>query len=163
MDRANKAPAPVADDASGGFTLLELLVALAIAALLFVFVLPAGSRQREHAQLANAARAVASGLRTTRIAAINAGRPAIFAVDIAHAAYRPAGSAAQALPPGVQVALLTQRTETRGATLGDIRFFPDGSSSGGGVTLSRGGDRFDVLVNWLTGGVSVHEQTASAR
>lgn len=162
-DRTSKAPTPAADAAAAGFTLLELLIALAIAALLFAFVLPTGSRQRDHAQLANAARAVALGLRTTRIAAINAGRSAVFAVDIAHAAYRPAGAAVQPLPPGTRVALLTQRTETVSSAVGDIRFFSDGSSTGGGVTLSRGGDRFDVLVNWLTGGVSVHEQAAHAR
>lgn len=160
-DRTNKASA--ADAGTRGFTLLELLVALAIAALLFAFVLPTGSRQREHAQLANAARAMAAGLRVTRIQAINAGRSAVFAIDVAHALYRPAGSGPRSLPPGVQVALLTQRTETRNAAVGDIRFFPDGSSTGGGVTLIRDGDRFDVLVNWLTGGVSIREQAANAR
>jgi general secretion pathway protein H len=159
-DKTSKAPA--ADAGTNGFTLLELLVALAIAALLFAFVLPTGSRQREHAQLANAARAMADGLSLTRIQAINAGHSAVFAIDVAHALYRPAGSVPQSLPSGVQIALLTQRTETRSAAVGDIRFFPDGSSTGGGVTLIRNGDRFDVLVNWLTGGVSVHEQPAHA-
>jgi general secretion pathway protein H len=159
-DKTSKAPA--ADAGTNGFTLLELLVALAIAALLFAFVLPTGSRQREHAQLANAARAMADGLSLTRIQAINAGHSAVFAIDVAHALYRPAGSVPQSLPSGVQIALLTQRTETSSAAVGDIRFFPDGSSTGGGVTLIRNGDRFDVLVNWLTGGVSVHEQPAHA-
>ena len=149
-------------DVSAGFTLLELLIALVIAALLFAFVLPAGSRQRDHAELANAARAVAAALRTTRIQAINAGASAVFAVDVLHARYHPAGAAVQSLPRGVQVALFTARTETRGAAVGDIRFFADGSSTGGGVTLSRGRDRVQVLVNWLTGGVTIHEQAAAA-
>ena len=152
--------APAADRGADGFTLLELLIALALAALLFVFVIPAGSRQRDHADLANAARAVAAGLRMTRLQAINAGSTAVFAVDLDNALYQPAGAARTALPRGTQLALVTQRIETRGAAVGDIRFYPDGSSSGGAVTLSRGSDRFDVLVNWLTGGVSVHEQPA---
>lgn len=152
---------PAADAATHGFTLLELLIALAIAALLFVFVMPAGSRQRDHAELANAARAVAAGLRMTRLQAINAGSTAAFAVDVDRALYQPAGAAREAMPRGVQIALVTQRREMGGSAVGDIRFFPDGSSTGGAVTLSRGSDRFEVLVNWLTGGVSVHEQPAA--
>ena len=159
MATAPTRKAPAASGRTRGFTLLELLIALAIAALLFVFVVPTGSQQRDHAELANAARAVAAGLRMTRVQAISGGRAAIFAVDIDRALYRPAGAASEALPRGVQLALLTQRRETTGS-VGDIRFFPDGSSTGGAVTLSRGGDRFEVLVNWLTGGVSVHEQPA---
>lgn len=158
MARHSKPPAA---DGAAGFTLLELLVALVIGALLFVFVMPAGSRQRDHAELANAARAVAAALRTTRSQAISAGRSAVFAVDVEHALYRPASAVPQPLPRGVQVALLSARTEARNPAAGDIRFFPDGSSTGGGVTLSRGADRFEVLVNWLTGGVSVHEQPAN--
>jgi general secretion pathway protein H len=160
MATAPTRKAPAADAGTRGFTLLELLIALAIAALLFMFVVPAGSHQRDHAELANAARAVAAGLRVTRLQAINAGRPAVFAVDIDRALYQAAGAGREALPRGVQLALVTQRNETRGSTVGDIRFFPDGSSTGGAVTLSRGSDRFEVLVNWLTGGVSVHEQPA---
>lgn len=163
MEPATTLKAPAADAAAHGFTLLELLIALAIAALLFVFVVPVGSRQRDHAELTNAARAVAAGLRLTRLAAVNAGRTAVFAVDVDHALYQPAGSASTAVPRGVQLALLTARTETHGDAVGDIRFFPDGSSTGGGVALSRGGDRFEVLVNWLTGGVSVHEQPVATR
>lgn len=153
-------PTPAADR-SAGFTLLELLIALVIASLLFVFVLPTGSRQREHVELANAARTVAEALRTTRIQAINAGAAAVFAVDVAHARYRPAGGAVQELPRGIRVGLVTTRDDTHGPVLGDIRFFPDGSSSGGDVTLSRGNDRFEVLVSWLTGGVSIHESAAT--
>lgn len=158
----SKAPTPTADRGVAGFTLLELVVALAIAALLFVFVVPSGARQRDHLELANAARTVAAALRTTRMQAINANAAAVFAVDVAHALYRPAGASAQSLPRGVQVGLLTANTEKLNAAVGDIRFFPDGSSTGGGVTLSRGADRFEVLVNWLTGRVSIHEQTADA-
>jgi len=161
MATAPTRKAPAADSRTRGFTLLELLIALAIAALLFVFVVPAGSRQRDHAELANAARAIAAGLRMTRLQAINAGRSAVFAVDVDNAVYQSSGAAREALPRGTRLALVTQRRETGGSALGDIRFFPDGSSTGGAVTVSRGSDQFEVLVNWLTGGVSVHEQRSA--
>ena len=35
-----------------------------------------------------------------------------------------------------------------------IGFFPDGSSSGGDIVLSRGGAQYRVNVNWLTGAVT---------
>ena len=147
------------DTRTGGFTLLELVVALAIAAVLFAVLLPTGARQRDHAELANAARGVAAALLSTRTQAIMAGKPAAFAIDVDHALYRAAGRAAvRQFPPGTEVALYTAATETRGAATGLIRFFPDGSSTGGGVTLGRSGDRIDVMVDWLTGGVSVHER-----
>ncbi len=144
-----------------GFTLLELVIALAIAALLFALAIPGGSRQREHAELSGAARAMATALRATRSKAIAAGQSTAFAIDVEAARYvsddvrRP-----QALPRDTRVALFTVETERRGDTLGLIRFYPDGSSTGGGVSLSRGSDRFDVLVSWLTGGVSIHESAA---
>ncbi len=146
---------------TGGFTLLELVVALAIAAVLFAVLLPTGSRQRQHAELANAARGIAAALKSTRTQAIMAGKPEAFTIDVQRALYRAAGKAAvQPLPQGTQVALYTARGEERGDTAGLIRFFPDGSSSGGGVTLGRNGERVDVLVEWMTGSVSVHEQPA---
>lgn len=149
---------------ASGFTLLELVVALAIAALLFVLVLPAGSRQRDHAEMATTARTVAAALRATRSRAIVAGEPELFEVDVQRAAYHAAGApAAQALPRGVRVVLYTAQANQNGETAGAIQFYPDGSSTGGGVTLLRGDDRYDVLVSWLTGGVSVHEQPANAR
>jgi general secretion pathway protein H len=58
---------------------------------------------------------------------------------------------------------MTTAPERRSETTGLIRFYPDGSSTGGGVSLQRGRDRFDILVNWLTGGVAIHEQTVVAQ
>jgi len=150
-----------ADSRTGGFTLLELVVALAIAAMLFAVLLPTGAHQRQHAELANAARGVAEALKSTRTQAIMAGQPEAFTIDVQRALYRASGKAAvQPLPHDTQVALYTTQGETRGDT-GAIRFFPDGSSTGGAVTLGRGGERVDVKVDWLTGGVSVHEQPFS--
>ena len=140
-----------------GFTLLELMVTLAIAALLFVMVMPSGGHRSAAVLLRGSARDVASALRLTRSRAVVANRQAEFALDLAHLAYAPAGAAPVPLPRGIAVTLLTSEDEVVSATVGAIRFFPDGSSSGGDVILSAGGERYEVLVDWLTGGVSVHE------
>src|SRR5258708_770971 len=118
--RGHKTPADNAG--SGGFTLLELVVALAIAACLFALVLPVGSRQRDHAEMVSTARTIAAALRATRSRAIVAGQPAAFAIDVAAAVYHAAGApASQALPRGVRVDVYTAQAEQHGASTGTIR------------------------------------------
>ena len=66
------------------------------------------------------------------------------------------------MPTGSHISLSTAQQEQLNAATGAIRFFPDGSSTGGGVGLSLGAERYDIQVDWLTGGVSIHARTAVA-
>ena len=142
-----------------GFTLVEVLIVLAIMVAIIAILVPIGGRPRQHAQLAAGAREVAEGLRLTRSRAILNSRPAAFLIDVRQNVFRVAGAAApEELPPGVNVALLTTTDATNGTSVGAIRFYPDGSSTGGGVTLSAAGEAYLVGVDWLTGGISIHER-----
>jgi general secretion pathway protein H len=40
-----------------------------------------------------------------------------------------------------------------------IAFFADGSSSGGSITLSRGERAYSIIVDWITGSVTLKEGT----
>ena len=51
--------------------------------------------------------------------------------------------------------LLTIAGERQAPGLGDIRFNPDGSSTGGRIALADGQRRMAVGVDWLTGRVSI--------
>jgi general secretion pathway protein H len=149
------------DTRAQGFTLIELLVVIAIAALLLALVVPTGQHRREHDALTTGAHEIASALRLTRSRAILANQPTSFIVDVAAGFYRPAGaSAAVPMPAGSHVTLYTSEEEALSDGVGAIRFYPDGSSTGGGVAISLGHERIQVLVDWLTGGVSIHEQPA---
>jgi general secretion pathway protein H len=142
-----------------GFTLVEVLIVLAIMVAMIAILMPIGGRQRQHARLAAGAREVAEGLRLTRSRAILDSRPAAFLIDVRQNVFRVAGAAAPAeLPPGVNVTLLTTKDATNGTSVGAIAFYPDGSSTGGGVTLSASGEGYIVSVDWLTGGISIHER-----
>lgn len=158
--RCRRAAAPGGGRHGGagrGFTLVEVLVVLAIMAFLAAVFMPLGARQRRHAELANDARRIAEALRLTRSRAILGNRALAFQVDVRHALYR-AGGAPVALPNGIHLALTTAQDETLNRAVGAIRFFPDGSSTGGGIALSSASGRYDVSVDWLTGAVTVHEQ-----
>ena len=61
------------------------------------------------------------------------------------------------LPEKIDITLFTARSEQQSQLQGAIRFFPDGSSTGGRVTLSGDSVRFLVDVDWLTGKVSIIE------
>ncbi len=59
------------------------------------------------------------------------------------------------MPANLSIELLTISGEGRGASVGDIRFNPDGSSTGGRIAIADGKRRVAVGVDWLTGRVSV--------
>ena len=139
-----------------GFTLIELLVVLVIASLLLAFIIPFGGGHRERAELARSVDDMASALRMTRSRAIRDDRPEAFLVDVGATRYRGADTARLGgFPAGTRLTLVTTEDEKQSAALGSIRFFPDGSSTGGGITIVKGTLRYDVLVDWLTGGVSI--------
>ena len=56
---------------------------------------------------------------------------------------------------GLLIELLTIAGEARKPGEGDIRFNPDGSSTGGRISLIDGQRKVAVGVDWLTGRVSV--------
>lgn len=145
-----------------GFTLLELLVVLAIIGLALSVVIPnfAASSATE---LRSAARMVAAGLRGAREEALSRQQPVALSLDLD--AYTmgldPGGPTAEGGPPARQLPdtlrykLFVARSELFGERSGRIRFFPDGSSTGGRVTLSTGALEMLVDVDWLTGQIRV--------
>jgi general secretion pathway protein H len=146
-----------------GFTLIEMLVVLTIAALIVGLALPRLTGAEEKATLRTAAHQVAAALRTTRSLAMTSGRAEAFVIDTANGAFRagPTASPGQ-LPRGVRLALVTVTADRDSASQGRIQFFADGSSTGGGVLLATGKTRSQVLVDWLTGRVSVAEEGNAA-
>jgi general secretion pathway protein H len=137
-----------------GFTLVELLVVLAILALVMVLIPPFLAGGQARAELATSAREIASALRETRSLAIRQGRSEAFVVDGAAGAFRTAGGATERrLPAGLRLSLLTLANKR--LDVGVIRFFGDGSSTGGSISILQGDRRSDVKVDWLTGRVSL--------
>jgi general secretion pathway protein H len=142
--------------AAAGFTLIEMLVVLAILALVIALVPPLLSGGQAEAQFTAAAHEIAAGLRETRSLAIRTGRTEAFTLDLAAGTFRGAGAdRAHHLPSGIRLSLLTASEDRIADDAGRIRFFADGSSTGGSIRLEAGATQSDVLVDWLSGRISL--------
>jgi general secretion pathway protein H len=140
-----------------GFTLLETLVALALLAVLLAVAVPALAPS-PRAELRTAADTLASGLRQARLEAQRRQRPVALQLDLdARSLQIDSEARVRRLPSSIAIELVTAEQEMRGQGRGGIRFYPDGSSTGGRVILTLEGLEARVDVAWLTGRVSVAE------
>lgn len=140
-----------------GFTLVELLVVMTIIALVLGMVATSMSRSISGAETREAARKVVADLRYTRTQAILRKAEQVFSVDVEERSYTAPGRKKVTLPEGMEILLTTARTEMTSETIGGIRFFPDGGSTGGRVDLSARGREYHVNVAWLTGEASLEK------
>ena len=138
-----------------GFTLFEMLAVILLIGLAAVAVSIPVTQGLASARVNAASGELAAALRYTRTQAIVKGESQALEVDTAHATYRPAGKSDVHLPRDMRVSITSAREDQANAPTGRIRFFPDGSSTGGRITLKRGQREWHVNVGWLTGAVSV--------
>ena len=143
-------------DEEAGFTLIEVVCALAIIGLLAALVLPAIPRATSQARLAGYAVEVAALLKGDRNAAIRDHVPVATTFDADRREVRSGASdTVVEIPADVTfAALLAQRCLGRRAG-STIDFFPGGESCGGAIAISRNGVGYQIRVNWLTGGVEI--------
>lgn len=139
----------------GGFTLLELMAVLVIGAVAYALIVGVPFRGASAADLKAAARTLASGLRQAQMTAMATRRDALLTLDVEARAYQVAEGDTQRLPEGIELKLVTAQTEVASSSKGAIRFYPDGSSTGGRITVAAGERRYLVDVDWLTGRVTV--------
>jgi general secretion pathway protein H len=145
-----------------GFTLLELLVVLAIIGTVLAFVPGFMLRGQPGLDVDVAARAIADALRQAHSQAVLQNRDQLFALDVEERLFRIGGQRAPVqMDKDIEVTFQTARSEVMSETIGQIRFFPDGSATGGRIGLTLDGRRVEVVVDWLTGLVSVNHATAS--
>ena len=139
-----------------GFTLLELMVVLAIAAVMMTIVPPMISRALPGAELKSASRQLAAGLRMARNQALVSRRDARLILDLEKHRFEITGrKRSHSIPESLKIDLLTVESERLGDDRAGIRFFPEGGSTGGRITLTQGSRALGVDVDWLTGKVRI--------
>ncbi len=140
-----------------GFTLVELLFVMVIAALALALVGTSISQSISGAEMRTAAQKVTAAMRYTRTKAILSKSEQVFLLDTESLQYTAADRDPVVLPEGMNVELNTARSELTSETAGGIRFFPDGGSTGGNVRLEANGRVYRVDVNWLTGEAALQQ------
>ncbi len=145
-----------------GFTIFELLVVLAIVSLVMAIAVPRLSGTVTTSEIRSAARSLAAGMRWARSEAIYTNRPVNFQVDVKERRFGMTQKGPmRRLPENAQITLHTARSQLLDEEKGHIRFFPDGGSSGGRVTLATERLTQYVDIDWLTGRISILDEPAS--
>jgi len=136
-----------------GFSLIEMLVVLTILALAAAFSMPLLSRGSEGVRLQVASGELATALRVTRSAAIVRNIETALVIDVDRRIFKSTVLSQRPFAADIE-AKLTFASGIRSASSdGGFQFFPDGSSTGGDVTLSLHGKQTKLCVDWLTGEV----------
>ena len=143
-----------------GFSLLEIVLVIAIIALASLLAAAALGGGIDGLRLRSAAKEVAAQLRYTRAQALATGEPQRFTID-PHAHTWSAPKQRHGTLPGQLGIVFTGAREvqpSRGE--GAIVFFADGASTGGRVQLQVDDAAWKVDVAWLTGQVRLSRTEA---
>ena len=136
-----------------GFTMLELLIAISIAALVLAVSVPSTARFYESMLYRQAIRDVITTLGSARYRAVYTGRAQDVRLNPQTNVMR-LNEHRSELPERFTVAVHSAAEVNREGE-GVIRFYPDGGSSGGDIDLERpDGSGVKVSVDWLMGRVT---------
>ena len=139
-----------------GFTLIELLVVIVIMAMAYTLAAPMIFSGVSGTELKASARQLAAGLRKARSEAVSRRRETVMTVDVEGRNFQLSGDQRiYRLPKSVAVQLFTAQSELVNSNTGSVRFFPDGGSTGGRITLTSHDRKYEVDINWLTGQVAI--------
>ena len=139
-----------------GFTLLEVMVVLVIMALILVIVPPFLPNVMASIHVKSAARELAASLKHARTQAIDHQQETTLIVNVDERNYTLNKKLKTlTLPIDASLSLITAKSEQLSESEGQVRFFPDGSSTGGQVKLAYKDQEYLIDVHWLTGRVKI--------
>lgn len=138
-------------DATAGFTLVEMLVVLAIMALVAAIAAPGLVSNYRTKNLETLAGEITMRLRLSRTSAIATARPKQVVVDLGTRIIRFGERDIVALPDDVKMTVVTGQETVIADRQTVLTFLPDGSASGMDISLQQKGRTARIAVNWLTG------------
>jgi general secretion pathway protein H len=143
---------------SGGFTLLEILLVVVLAAMVMLLVPRLAGSGVSGAELKSNVRAIASAMRIARDQAVNTRREAFVTLNVeSKELTTTTDDKVHRLNEQLQLKLFTAEQDQIDERTASFRFYADGSSNGGRVTVAANEREFAVDVDWLTGRATVTE------
>ncbi len=129
---------------------------LVIMAMILVIVPPFLPNVMVSTHVKSAVRELAANLKHARSQAVDRQQETTLTVNINDKNYTIDNkSKTLSLPDDASLSLITAKSEQLNENEGQIRFFPDGSSTGGQIKLAYAKSEFIVDVHWLTGKVKI--------
>lgn len=149
-------PAPVAATAEDGFTLIELMVTLAILAAVVGLAMPRFGGSMSHASLHSTVQQIAAELRATRSAAMASNDEKTLSIDVQAHSYRSdVNTDLRPIPAEVSIDVSGSGVATLGQSTKLLRFLPDGSGGPGTLRFVDDGRAATLTIDWLTGSTHV--------
>lgn len=135
-----------------GFTLVEVIVVLAILAGLAALVAPSFSRTIASARLRSAASDVRTSLARGRALAVASAKERTVAFDLSRGEFGVDNEAVRRLPETIRLGAVLPGEERKEEGNVRIRFFPDGSGDEAEISVTaQDGGALRVTVDPLTG------------
>lgn len=138
-----------------GFTMIEMIVVIVLIGIVASVVAFSFAKSLDSAKVQAASRDLVAALRYTRGQAIIKGEQKVLMLNLEKMTWTAPGKDERELPKDMILRLTTAQQELTSETSGGIRFFPDGSSTGGNIAVLLGEREWRINVGWLTGEITL--------
>jgi len=144
-----------------GFSLLEILIVMVFIAVIAGFITTSMTKSLKKTKIRAVSKNLVSALRYTRGQAIVKHAQKTITFNVKEKFYKAPRKKTVHIPDEVEIYVYTAESDIANESTGSIRFFSDGSSTGGWVKLVYGKKIWKINVNWLTGEISMVEGASS--
>ncbi len=143
-----------------GFTLIELTLVLLISVLTVSAIAVNISSGHASVQLQAVSRELVSALRYARGQALISRQQVTVAMDLSDNSYKISHrEKVYSFDADIEMTVVVADSEFDGDAVAEIRFFADGSSTGGRITLEWANLLTQIDVNWLTAQVKIVDES----
>lgn len=137
-----------------GFTLLEILVVMVMIVVIMGFFSSSMMKSLDKARIRAVSKDLVSAMRYTRGQAVVKHEQKTITFNVKDKTYKAPRKKMVQIPEEMEVYVYTAESDIANDSTGSIRFFSDGSSTGGWIKLIHGNKIWKINVNWLTGEIS---------